>query len=170
MNLLLLSWLTASLSALPPSPAAIGSLLRALSTRCRMLLLHRCKPSVLRPTAIFDELLPVTVLMTPRATSHPPWHRRHGFRDALPASPPEPSSVTSHITRLCSAGSVTSLNLLRLQSGAQCASPAFTLSSAQQWNTARSSTCYRTSKCFAWSVHHSLRSRGLPVLQHDSPS
>ena len=42
--------------------------------RCRVLLLHCCEPSVLTPTAVFDELLLVTVLMTPRATSHPPWH------------------------------------------------------------------------------------------------
>ena len=42
-NLLLTSWLTTSLSDLPPSPAAIGSLFRAPSTRCRMLLLHCCE-------------------------------------------------------------------------------------------------------------------------------
>ena len=86
-NLLLTSWLTASLSALPPSSAAIGSLFRAPSTRCRMLLLHCSELSVLTPTAIFDELLLVTVLMTPRATNHSPWHRRHGFPASLPASP-----------------------------------------------------------------------------------
>ena len=66
--------LTTSLSALRPSPAAIGSLFRAPSTRCRMLLLHCCEPSVLTPTAIFDELLLITVLMTPRTTSHLTWH------------------------------------------------------------------------------------------------
>ena len=49
-------WLTASLSALHPSPAAIGSLFRAPSTRFRMFLLH-CEPSVLTSTAVFDVLL-----------------------------------------------------------------------------------------------------------------
>ena len=88
VNLPLTPWLTASLSAWFSSPAAIGSLFRAPSTRCRMLLLHCCEPLVLTPTAVFDELLLVTVLMTPRATSHPPWHRRHGFPASLPVSPP----------------------------------------------------------------------------------
>ena len=78
------SW-TASLSALPLSTTATGSLSRAPSTRCRMLLLRCCGPSVLKPTAVFDELLLVTVLLTPRATSHPLWHRHHS--SSLPASP-----------------------------------------------------------------------------------
>ena len=47
---LLTAWLTASLSVLPPSPAA---------------------PSTASPQ--FRRAV-VTVLMTPRATSHPPWH------------------------------------------------------------------------------------------------
>ena len=57
---------------LTPSPAAIRSLFHAPSTRCRMLLLHRCEPSVLTPTSVFDELLLVTILMTRQATSHTP--------------------------------------------------------------------------------------------------
>ena len=73
--------------ALSPSLASIESLFRAPSTRCRMLLSHCYEPSALTPTAVYDELLVATVLMTPRATSHPPWHRRHGFPASLPASP-----------------------------------------------------------------------------------
>ena len=44
-------------------------------------------PLELTPTTVFDELLLVTVIMTPRQTRHPPWHRRHSFPASLPASP-----------------------------------------------------------------------------------
>ena len=65
--------------------------------------------SELTPTAVFHELLFVTVLTTPRATSHPPWHRRHGFVASLPASPQASLHASHrpqrlHVTRLFSAG------------------------------------------------------------------
>ena len=124
VNLLLTSWLTASLFALPPSPAGSGSHFRAPSTRCRMPLLHCCKLSVLTSTAVFYELLLITVLMTPRATSHPSWHRRHGFLASLPALV---SNVPRHATLF--PGCVTSLHLL-----VRCV----------RYQLSRSSTCYRT--------------------------
>ena len=107
----------------------------------RGLRVHCCEPSVLTPTAFFDELFLVTVLMTPRATSYQPWHRRHDFPAALHASPP----ASLHVTLAASPASITC-----------CAS-------------ARSSTCFRT-QALEWSVHHSHRSCCLPVPQHDSPS
>ena len=113
-----------------PALVAGCDLCFVLQTRaCRMLRLHRCKPPVLTPTAIFDELLLVTVLMTPRATSHPPWHRRHGFPVSLPASPLRRRftralvrNVSSHVPLFgwpCHQSSLAAPPL--------CASPAFTL-------------------------------------------
>ena len=73
----------------------------------------------------------------------------------------EPPSVTSsrhatHFRWLC--------HQLSLASPSEWSAAYVTsLHSPQQWETARSSTCYHTSRCFAWSVHHSRRSRGLPV-------
>ena len=79
----------------------------------------------LTPTAVFDELLLVTVLMTPRATSHPPWHRRHGFPQSLAASPlaslhasPRPQHFTSRDSSLLAA------------------SPAFTCWAPPEWSAA----------------------------------
>ena len=59
---------------LTPSPTAIKSLFRAPTTNCRMLLWHRCEPSVLTPKSVFDELLLVTILMTPQAKSQTPYY------------------------------------------------------------------------------------------------
>ena len=73
----------------------------------------------------------------------------------------EPPSVTSsrHATHFRSLCHQPSLAAPSEWSAAYVTS----LHSPQQWETARSSTCYHTSRCFAWSVHHSRRSRGLPV-------
>ena len=136
---------------LADSLSGLCFVLQARAAECFFCLAE--SPSVLTPTAVF-------------ATSHTPWHRRDGFPASLSASlpaslPREPPSVTSsrhatHFRWLCYQPSLAAPS-------EWSAAYVTSLHSPQQWETARSSTCYHTSRCFAWSVHHSRRSRGLPV-------
>ena len=72
-----------SLSALPPSLTAIGSLFRAPSTRCRLLLLHCCEPLGTDTNGWLRRAAP---RHGPHDSSHPPWHStasRRRFTRAL---------------------------------------------------------------------------------------
>ena len=149
VNLRLLSWLTPSVSALPPSTAAIGSLFRAPSTRA----LQTASFALLR--ALGADTNGCLRQAAPRygphdSTSHKP---------RAMAPPPRLSGVTS-----CMPSGVASSEASSVPSSRHAT--LFQPSLFPLRNTARSSTRYRTSRCFARSVHHSRRARGLPVLQH----
>ena len=132
---------------------------------------HCSEPLVLTPKAVFDELLLVTVLMTPQVTRHPPWHRRHGFLASLPASPPASLHASPRPYRLTSRDSVPlAEHTTALTAFACCASRVvrcvrhqLSLSPIRNRGTLHVDalrSLFTTTR----------RSRGLPVLQHDSPS
>ena len=141
MNLLLTPWLKASLSVLPPSPAAIGS----LGLHCFVLQTRVAESfSCLAASPLFRRAAP---RRGPHdSTSHePPATALHGFPASFHASP-RPSRLTSRDSAF--------------PRGPLAASPAFTCCAS-----ARSSTCFRTQVlCVVCSPLSSLsRSSGPPA-------